>query len=67
MTSYDHLSSRNMRRQQRRRSRATEIPLPVAVVSAAVLALLAATFGLWLNLGTTIFFETIRTGFSLCG
>jgi hypothetical protein len=37
------------------------------MASAAALALLAATFGLWLNLGTTIFFETIRTGFSLCG
>jgi hypothetical protein len=67
MTIHDHLCSRNMRRQQWRKPRATEIPLPVAMASAAALALLAATFGLWLNLGTTIFFETIRTGFSLCG
>jgi len=39
---------------------------PVLAAAAAVAVLLAASALLWAHYGTTVFFETIRTGFVAC-
>jgi hypothetical protein len=40
--------------------------VPTLALGAAVAAALAGTMLLWALYGTTVFFETIRTGFSAC-
>lgn len=35
-------------------------------IAGGVVALLAATLGLWAYLGTTVFFEMMRAGFVAC-
>lgn len=42
------------------------ISTPILAVSAAVALALAGTVLLWAHYGTTVFFETIRVGFSAC-
>lgn len=44
--------------------RAARLPLLLAFAAAAAFG---AAVGLWTHLGATMFFETIRTGFALCG
>lgn len=39
---------------------------PLLAIGAAVVAALAGTVLLWAHYGTTVFFETIRAGFSAC-
>ena len=39
---------------------------PFILAGAATLLALACTVWLWCYLGSTIFFETIRTGFAVC-
>jgi hypothetical protein len=39
---------------------------PLLTVGALVVLALAATLLLWAHYGTTVFFETIRAGFSAC-
>jgi hypothetical protein len=41
-------------------------PRPILAVSAFVALALAGTVLLWAHYGTTVFFETIRAGFSAC-
>jgi hypothetical protein len=41
-------------------------PRPILAVSALVALALAGTVLLWAHYGTTVFFETIRAGFSAC-
>ena len=40
--------------------------VPLLALGAVVIAALGATVLLWAHYGTTVFFETIRTGFSAC-
>jgi len=40
------------------------LPLLLALVAAAAFGM---ALGLWIQLGATLFFETIRTGIALCG
>jgi hypothetical protein len=42
------------------------LSVPSLAVGAVVAAALAGTVLLWAHYGTTVFFETIRTGFSAC-
>lgn len=42
------------------------LSVPFLAVSAVVAAALAGTVLLWAHYGTTVFFETIRVGFSAC-
>lgn len=42
------------------------ITLPVIAGGAVVALALAGTVALWAHYGTTVFFETIRAGFSAC-
>jgi hypothetical protein len=39
---------------------------PVAVVTAAVVLLLAGTVALWAHYGTAVFYETILAGIAAC-
>ncbi len=39
---------------------------PLIVAGGAIVVALAGTLWLWAQYGTTIFFETIRTGFAAC-
>jgi hypothetical protein len=39
---------------------------PLIVAGAVFIVALAGTVWLWAQYGTTIFFETIRTGFAAC-
>jgi hypothetical protein len=39
---------------------------PVMVVTVAVVAMLAATLGLWAYYGTAVFFEMVRNGWLAC-
>jgi hypothetical protein len=39
---------------------------PILAVSAVVALALAGSVLLWTHYGTTVFFETIRAGFSAC-
>lgn len=64
---YDEPSSGHSRSPVWRKVSSGDVPLPIALASMATLVLLAGTFWLWTNIGATIFFETIRTGFPLCG
>jgi hypothetical protein len=46
---------------------ATRLPMQPLLAGGAVIALaLAGTVLLWAYYGTTVFFETIRAGFSAC-
>ena len=40
--------------------------VPFLALGAVVIAALAGTVLLWAHYGTTVFFETIRTGFLAC-
>ncbi|HEX4043399.1 MAG TPA: hypothetical protein VHY10_17000 [Xanthobacteraceae bacterium] len=42
------------------------LSVPTLVIGAVVAAALAGTVLLWALYGTTVFFETIRVGFSAC-
>lgn len=42
------------------------VSTPTLAVGAAVALALAGTVLLWAHYGTTVFFETIRVGFSAC-
>jgi len=42
------------------------LSVPLMVTGAVVAAALAGTILLWAHYGTTVFFETIRVGFSAC-
>jgi hypothetical protein len=39
---------------------------PLIVAGAAMFVAIAGTLWLWAQYGTTVFFETIRTGFAAC-
>ena len=39
---------------------------PALAITAACAVLFAGTVSLWAHYGTTVFFETIRTGFAAC-
>jgi hypothetical protein len=39
---------------------------PLAVVTAAVLLLIAGTLALWAHYGTAVFYETILAGIAAC-
>jgi hypothetical protein len=40
--------------------------LPLLIVGAVVVLLLAGTVALWAHYGSTVFFETIRAGLAAC-
>jgi hypothetical protein len=42
------------------------ITMPILAVGGVVALALAGTVLLWAHYGTTVFFETIRVGFSAC-
>lgn len=42
------------------------LSLPLLATGTVAVAALAGTVLLWAHYGTTVFFETIRTGFSAC-
>jgi hypothetical protein len=39
---------------------------PLALVTAAVVLLIAGTLGLWAHYGTAVFYETILAGIAAC-
>ena len=41
-------------------------PRPLIALGAVITVVLAGTLALWVHFGTTVFFETIRTGFTAC-
>jgi hypothetical protein len=40
--------------------------VPIALLSAAVVLVLAGTMALWAHYGTAVFFEMVRSGFVAC-
>jgi hypothetical protein len=42
------------------------LSVPALLIGAVVAAALAGTLLLWAHYGTTVFFETIRAGFTAC-